>query len=182
VERLWEIKGYNNRRTAVDVWYNGLTKASQSEPQPKSRLGIKAFGRKKSTSGDRAQRLSFSDGSRIRSPHGSVDDSNMGYFDPYWVFNTSLAAEVPMSSLDPEQADKLLHDLPVLQQIWLTTAEAMILDRGIVRRTQDIKRNQQVMMDLIRSDGIEAEDEWWYGRHNPDSIRPPTGAVEDDAD
>lgn len=182
VERLWEIKGYNSRRAAVDVWYNGLTKEAQAESHGKSRLSLKSFGRKKSTAGDRPHRSSFSDGGKTRSPHGSIDASNMGYYDPNWVFNTSLAADVPMSQLDPEQSDKLLHDLPVLQQIWLTTAEAMILDRNIVQRTQDIKRNQQVMLDLIRMDGIEAEDEWWYGRHNPESVRPPTSAIDDDAD
>ncbi|KAJ3492564.1 hypothetical protein NLG97_g5302 [Lecanicillium saksenae] len=187
VERLWEIKGYNSRRAAVDVWYSGLTKEPIAEPQSKARLaGLRGFGRKKSTSGDRPMhRSSFSDSlHRVRSPSESMDASNSGYFDPNWVFHTSLAADVPMAPLDPDNADKILHDLPVLQQIWLTTAEALILERKIVPRAQDIKRNQQVMLDLIRQDGMEEEDEWWYGRHNPDSVRPPpsAGAAEDDAD
>ncbi|XWW93207.1 hypothetical protein V2A60_001137 [Cordyceps javanica] len=187
VERLWEIKGYNSRRAAVDVWCSSLTREPVAEPYTKARLaGLRGFGRKRSTSGDRpVHRSSFSESlHKVRSPSGSIDATNSGYFDPNWVFHTSLAADVPMAPLDPEQADKLLHDLPVLQQIWLTTAEALILERKIVPRTQDIKRNQQVMLDLIRQDGMKEEDEWWYGRHNPESVRPPPagGAAEDDAD
>ncbi|ATY63045.1 Cyclin-like F-box [Cordyceps militaris CM01] len=187
VERLWEIKGYNSRRAAVDVWYGALTKEPITEPQTKARLaGLRGFGRKKSTSGERPMhRSSFSESlHRVRSPSGSMDATNSGYFDPNWVFHTSLSADAPMAPLDSERAHTLLHDLPVLQQIWLTTAEALILERKIVSRTQDIKRNQQVMLDLIRQDGMREEDEWWYGRHNPESVRPPpgAGAAEDDAD
>ncbi|KAJ6445569.1 cyclin-like F-box [Purpureocillium lavendulum] len=185
VERLWEIKGYNSRRTAVDTWYHGLTKDHGTDAPAKSRLGLKGFGRKKSTSGDRpGGRFSFSEGSgKVRSPTGSIDATNSGgYFDPNWVFNTSLAADVPMAQLGKETAQSILGDLPVLQQIWLTTAEATILDRGIVSRTQDIKRNQQVMLDLIREDGLDEEDEWWYGRNIPDSVRPPASATDEDAD
>lgn len=185
VERLWEIKGYNSRRAAVDSWYYGLTKEYVPEAPVKSRLGLKSFSRKKSTSGDRPGiRASISEGlSRVRSPSGSIDATNMdGFFDANWVFNTSLAADVPMSQLNKDNAQSILNDLPVLQQIWLATAEAMIFDRRIVSRTQDIKRNQQVMLDLIREDGIDEEDEWWYGRNIPESVRPPPDATDDDAD
>ena len=156
------------------------------EPPPvKSRLGLKGFGRKKSTSGDRpVHRSSFSEAyGKTRSPTGSIDASCMDTgHDFNWVFHTSLAADVPMSALSYEDAQKLLDDTPVLQQIWLTTAEALILDRRIVSRTQDIKRNQQVMLDLIREDGLDEEDEWWYGRSNPDSVRPSASAIDDDAE
>ena len=192
VERLWEIKGYNNRRNAVDHWYNGLTK-DNFEPTPavvptKSRLGLKAFGRRKTNSDDRpAGRLSISGESiKTRSPSGSIDATNMDYlgFDPNWVFNTSLAADLPMAPLSHDNAQTVLSDLPVLQQIWLTTAEAIIFDRGIVSRPQDIKRNHHVLSHLIREDGMCEEDEWWYGRNNPDSVRPPANATaaDDEAD
>ncbi|KAK5987666.1 hypothetical protein PT974_11798 [Cladobotryum mycophilum] len=180
VERLWEIRGYNNRRTAVDTWFGSLTKEPVTDTPSKGRLGLKGFGRKKSTSGDRPRRTSTSEGRR--SPWGSMDATNANGWDPYNVFNTSLAADAPMAPLEQEQTQSLLGDLPVLQHIWLMTAEAMILDRGIVQRPQDIKRNQQVMLDLIREDGINEEDEWWYGRNIPDSVRPPAGAVYDGAD
>lgn len=189
VERLWEIKGYNNRRSAVDQWHNSLAKDSTdhtTERIPvKSRLGLKGFGRKKSFGGDRPKnRSSLSDGlGRIRSPSVSIDATNMdGGYDLNWIFHTSLAADAPMSPLSHHDAQILLNDLPVLQQIWLTTAEALILDRGIVQRPQDIKRNQQVMLDLIREDGLDEEDEWWYGKNNPDSVRPTVTTLDDDAE
>src|SRR5690606_36356349 len=96
------------------------------------------------------------------------------------VFGTSLAAGMPMTVLPPEHARRLLLDLPTLQQIWLVTAEALILDRKIVQRSQDILRNAQVMLELIREDGLEEEDEWWYSRNAPECLRPPTGPSEED--
>lgn len=189
VERLWEIKGYNNRRSAVDQWHNSLAKDSTDHATGripvKSRLGLKGFSRKKSFGCDRpTNRSSLSDGlGRIRSPSVSIDATNMdGGYDLNWIFHTSLAADAPMSPLSHHDAQILLNDLPVLQQIWLTTAEALILDRGIVQRPQDIKRNQQVMLDLIREDGLDEEDEWWYGKNNPDSVRPTVTTLDDDAE
>ncbi|KAF4428053.1 hypothetical protein CFRS1_v010192 [Colletotrichum fructicola] len=76
---------------------------------------------------------------------------------------------MPMGPLGRDQVRRILEDLPSLQQIWMTTAEALIMERGIVERTQDIKRNAQVMLELIRDDGTEEEDEWWYGRSTPES-------------
>lgn len=182
VERLWETKGYNNRRAAVDTWFNSLTKEPMVEAPAKGRLGLKGFGRKKSTSGDRPpNRSSFSEGGR-RSPWGSVDSTHNGGFIPYSVFNSSLSADAPMAPLDRDQAKTLLGDLPQLQQIWLATAEAMIMDRKIVQRPQDIKRNQQVMLDLIGEDGLDEEDEWYYGRHMSESVKPPAAALGDDGD
>lgn len=182
VERLWEIKGYNSRRSAVDMWYNSLTKDAPAETAAKPRRSLMSFGRKKSTGGEREpQRSSFSESlHRTRSPTGSIDATNM--YDPLWVFNTSLAAGHPMSPLTRDNAQDILGDLPVLQDIWLKTAEAMIMERKIVERTQDIKRNQTVMLDLIREDGMDNDDEWWYGRSNPDSVRPPVIAHDEEAD
>lgn len=190
VERLWEIKGYNSRRVAVDNWYNSLMKDPPAEqPQHKTRRSLMSFGRKKSTSGETREghrehhRSSFSSLHRARSPTGSIDAGSEYAFDSNWIFNTSLSAGVPMGSLSRDQAQTILDDLPVLQQIWMTTAEAMVLDRQIVGRPQDIKRNQAVMLDLIREDGRDERDEWGYGRKLHDSVRPPMNVVpEGDAD
>lgn len=184
VERLWEIKGYNSRRSAVDSWYNSLTKDPPADTPAKSRRSLMSFGRKKSTGGEREpHRSSISESlHRTRSPTGSIDATNMGYDPSQWVFNTSLAAGSPMSPLSRDNAQDILSDLPVLQEIWMKTAEAMIMERKIVERTQDIKRNQQVMLDLIREGGVDEEDEWWYGRSNADSVRPTVVVHDDDAD
>ncbi|XP_044718132.1 f-box domain-containing protein [Hirsutella rhossiliensis] len=184
VERLWEIKGYNSRRTAVDTWYNGLTKEHTAEASTKLRMGLKGFGRKKSAGAERpgARSSNGEGGFRVKNPMESDAAHADGLLDSSWIFSTSLAADRPMGQLPKDHAQSILNDLPVLQQIWLTTAEAMILDRAILQRTQDIKRNQQVMLDLIREDGMDEEDEWWYGRSIHESIRPPPGATDDDAD
>lgn len=185
VERLWEIKGYNSRRAAVDTWYHGLTKEPAAEASTRLRLGLKSFGRKKPACSDgNGVRSSLAEGgSRVKGPPGSMDAALAeDSVDSSWIFSTSLAADRPMGQLGKEHAHSILSDILVLQQIWLTTAEAMILDRGILQRTQDIKRNQQVMLDLIREDGMNEEDEWWYGRNVHESIRPPLGATDDDAD
>ncbi|KAM5356294.1 hypothetical protein ACJ41O_002940 [Fusarium nematophilum] len=180
VERLWEIKGYNSRRGAVDTWYNSLTKEhhpAESAAPSKSKRGLMGFGRKKSTGGDaRSSDIALG---KVRSS-GSID-GNMDV-DANLIFNTSLSAGAPMSPLTSQHAQSIIDDLPVLQQLWLTTAEALILERRVVERPQDIKRNQQVMLDLIREDGVDEEDEWWYGRSIPDSVRPPAGVTDDDAD
>jgi len=186
VERLWEIKGYNSRRLAVDNWYNSLTKDAPSEQPTKTRRSLMSFGRKKSVGSESREnhrehnRSSFSSLHRTRSPSGSMGGgADWGGFDPDWIFHTSLSAGAPMGSLSRDQAQMILNDLPVLQQIWMTTAEAMILDRKIVLRTQDIKRNQQVMLHLIREDALD-DDEWCYGQKLHDSVKPPANPMNDD--
>jgi hypothetical protein len=188
VERLWEIKGYNTRRTAVDNWYTSVANDGATEPPAKVRRSLMSFGRKKSTSGESREghrepnRGSISSLHRTRSRSGSMDCSDFA-FDSNWIFNTSLSAGVPMGSLTREQARDLLDDLPVLQQIWTATAEALILDRQIVGRTNDIKRNQQVMLDLIREEALDERDEWSHGRKLHESVRPPLNTIiDDDAD
>ncbi|KAF0317610.1 F-box domain-containing protein [Colletotrichum asianum] len=182
VERLWEIKGYNSRRGAVDEWYNAVAKDAVESPAPKQRRGIMGLGRKKSS-------LSVRDSTKgspqagfpaRRTSRTSLDDT-VELCDTNLIFNTSLAAGMPMGPLGRDQVRRILEDLPSLQQIWMTTAEALIMERGIVERTQDIKRNAQVMLELIRDDGTEEEDEWWYGRGTPESVRPPLEAIEEDS-
>ncbi|KAH8177529.1 f-box domain-containing protein [Sarocladium implicatum] len=182
VEKLWETKGYNSRRAAVDNWYNSLTNEAPPEPTAKPRRGLMSFARRKSTGHDReGRRVSLGDASqRNRSPSGSIDRDFA--YDPNWVFNTSLAAGVPMSPLSQDSAQKILDDLPVLQQIWTTTAEALILERRIVDCEASIKRNQHLIIDLIREDGVDEEDEWLYGRHAPDSVKASVAAIHDDVD
>jgi hypothetical protein len=200
VERFWEIKGYNSRRAQVDSWYWALTKEPIPESKPKRSL--MTLGRKKSMAAIKHATTAEScatslngvgwadPGMTNRHDGNGNGNGNVNGFKHTnghasghghgLIFNTSLAAGMPMSPLSADSTRYLLPDLPQLQSIWLTTAEAMILDRGIVARSQDILRNAQVMLELIREDGIDAEDEWLYGRDVPDSVRPPLEALEDD--
>ncbi|KAL0939420.1 F-box protein [Colletotrichum truncatum] len=179
VERLWEIKGYNSRRSAVDVWYSSIARDSIEQP-PGKRRGIMGLGRKKSSLSVRdSMKGAPQEGLSVRRASGTFLDPIESY-DGNLIFNTSLAAGMPMGPLGRDHVRRILADLPSLQQLWLATAEALILERGIVERTQDIKRNAQVMLELIRDDGMDEEDEWWYGRSTPESVRPPLEAIEED--
>jgi hypothetical protein len=183
VERIWEVKGYNTRRAAVDSWYNSLTR-DQSEPEPKKRRGMLGLKRKKSSFGlgkppanDSVPPVPLIPNSqRLNDTHGGSGQPNRGL-----VFSTSLSAGMPMGPVSREELKDLIPDLPVLQKIWAETAEAMILDRKIVERASDIKRNAQIFTGLIREEGIEEEDQWWYGTGAPESVRPNLEAIEEDA-
>ncbi|RKU42698.1 hypothetical protein DL546_006043 [Coniochaeta pulveracea] len=171
VERFWEVKGYNTRRTAVDVWYNSIAKDPIETEQRKKR-GIMSLGRKKSSTALSKQM------SNDLQRRGSWDDaSNLAN---NYIFHTSLAAGMPMGPLGRDQVKMLLSDLPVLQQIWLATAETLVLDRKIVQHPAHIKRNAEVMLELIREDGVEEEDEWLYGTSAPESVRANLEAIRED--
>ncbi|GAP82543.1 putative F-box domain-containing protein [Rosellinia necatrix] len=184
VERFWEVKGYNTRRAVVDTWYQSVTNAPVEHP-PKPRRGFMGLSRKKSNfnigEGGRATTDSTtSNRERRGSDNGrrGSDISTTSWRD--FVFGTSLSEGMPMGPLPREHLQMLLPNLPDLHSIWLPTAEALILDRGIVGRPQDIKRNGPALLDLIREDGAAEEDEWLYGRTAPESVRPPLEAIEED--
>jgi hypothetical protein len=68
--------------------------------------------------------------------------------------------------LSAEHARALLKDLPTLEQIWVPTAEALLLARRATERWQDIKRNGQAMNELILNE-FTAADELFYGCAEP---------------
>lgn len=186
VLRLWEVKGYNTRRGAVDAWYNDLQeprevpKSAECISKETKKRGLMGLGRKMSILQVRdASTSQGTDGPELS--NRPMTDGIPEHVPTSLVYNTSLAAGMPMDKLEQEQYKLLLTDLPILQKLWLTTAEAMILDRKIVERSVDIKRNAQVMLDLIKEDGVVDEDVWWYGMVTTKSIRPPPlEAIEED--
>lgn len=198
VEKFWEIKGYSARRGAVDRWYHGVVKDTIDStphiehPGSKSRRGFMGLNRMKSSFNGKENINTHHDlpsGPPLVigfGRHGSEtgrrpsDASGAGRPMDSLVFDTSLSAGMPMGPLLQEHSRLITPDVPVLQQIWLPTAEALILNRKIVERPQDIKRNAQVMLDLIREDGDAGEDEWWYGTGASASVRPPREAIEED--
>jgi hypothetical protein len=68
-----------------------------------------------------------------------------------------------MSPLPRDQLRLILPDLQHLSNIWCHCAEALILERKIVERAQDIKRTHQVLLELIRDDGTDGVDDWDAG-------------------
>lgn len=172
-QRFWETKGYNARRAAVDTWYSLVTR-SPVEPVPKSKVSlITHFGRKKAapiveTTGSEGlghEAMSCNEWFCVKP---SCQAARRRHSTDNLVFHSSLAAGPPMSPLPREHLRLVLPDLQHLSHIWIHTAEALILERKIVERSQDIKRNTQVLLELIRDDGTDGLDEWSSG--NPRTV------------
>jgi len=168
-QRFWEMKGYNSRRAAVDVWY-GLVTRSPVEPAPKSKMALNThLGRKKPAPTVEASTLEYA------APHDAnackewfcvkptCQAARRRHSTDNLVFHSSLAAGPPMAPLSRSQLQLVLPDLQHLSNIWMHTAEALILQRKIVERPQDIKRNTQVLLELIRDDRIDEFDHWTSG-------------------
>ncbi|KAI1810593.1 F-box domain-containing protein [Poronia punctata] len=184
VERFWEIKGYNARRVAVDNWYHSIT-TEPVEHAAKPRRGFLGLSRRMSNLNIGESGRSTTDpSSHSRERRGSENSSrgNEPWTNSWkeYVFSTSLSQGMPMGPLPKDDLRILFPDLPDLHSIWLPTAEMLILERGIVDRPQDIKRNGNALLDLIREDGAAEEDEWLYGKASPESVRPPLEAIEED--
>lgn len=174
-QRFWETKGYNARRTAVDTWYSLVTR-SPVEQVPRSKVSIIShFGRKKAEKAAAAAAAESSITDSIGHEANSCNEwfcvkpscitARRRHSTDNLVFRSSLSAGPPMSPLSREHLRLLMPDLQHLSNIWIHTAEALILERKIVERAQDIKRNSQVLMELIRDDGTDGlgDDEWWEG-------------------
>jgi hypothetical protein len=166
-QRFWETKGYNARRAAVDTWY-GLVTRSPVEPPPKSKMSlITHLGRKKQASAVEAGTLETGHDATSCNEWFCVKPTCQAarrrHSTDNLVFHSSLAAGPPMSPLPRDQLLLVLPDLQHLSNIWMHTAEALILERKIVERSQDIKRNTQVLLELIRDDGTDGLDDWVSG-------------------
>lgn len=174
-QRFWETKGYNARRQAVDQWYGFLQSSRMPivEPNPimtKSKMSkFTHLGRKKASQ-PIIQHLSDNvghDPSRcnewfcfkpncLATRRIKSDDSI--------IWRSSLSAGPPMRPLERDEMKLLVENLPDLHDIWAKTAEATILERGIVDRPEQIKKNSQVLLDLIKEDGRDELEGWVSGR------------------
>ncbi|ESZ91361.1 hypothetical protein SBOR_8254 [Sclerotinia borealis F-4128] len=174
-QRFWETKGYNARRAAVDQWYGFLQTSrlplvESNAVAPKSKMSKFAhLGRKKAPQ-PVAQPPTDNSGhdssgcnewfcvkpNCIAARRNTSDDS--------MVWRTSLAAGPPMRPLGREELRLLVENIPDLHDIWAKTAEATILQRGIVDRPERIKKNSLVLLDLIKEDGRDEMEGWESGR------------------
>ena len=162
------MKGYNSRRAAVDSWYGSITR-EPVEAAPKSRLAILGLGRKKSiptTDLTAMETLSIHDSTSCKEwdcVQPACMDARTNHSHSQIAFHSSLAAGPPMSPLSREQLRPLLVDQQPLTSIWLQTAEAVILERKIVECSLKIKRNTQVLLELIKEDVGVVDEEWAPG-------------------
>ncbi|KAK0716262.1 hypothetical protein B0H67DRAFT_554601 [Lasiosphaeris hirsuta] len=78
--------------------------------------------------------------------------------------STSLASGPPMGPLTPDETSRILDRLPKTKEMILVgTAEKMLLDRGVVPRAQDIKKNAEVLEELALS-GVSCLNVLFYER------------------
>lgn len=187
-QRFWETKGYGARRNAVDAWYGYITR----NPVPletvaviKSKMSLLHLGRRKKeketilaveatkTEGSGHDASSCSEWFCVKP---SCQAARRRHSTDNLVFHSSLASGPPMGPLSQSHLQMLIPDLQHLSNIWKHTAEAMILDRKIVARPQDIKKNAAVFLELIRDHGTNDMDEWSSGNlHTMNSREPQEG-------
>jgi hypothetical protein len=172
-QRFWETKGYNARRAAVDVWYGFITR-SPIEPATKSKMSIIAhFGRKKTVPATEVLNTEGEGGHDATSCNEwfcvkpSCIAARRRHSTDNLVYHSSLSAGPPMSPLPRELLRLVIPDLQHLSNIWVHTANALILERNIVERPQDIKKITQVLLDLIRDDGTDDIDDWLSAGNPP---------------
>lgn len=162
--QFWETKGYNARIDKVDKWYHNIMTGGDPQP-PKRRWGL---SKKKSFMPDTSKSIDAQ--GHILPERRLTAPKHL---------ESSLADGIPMPPLPQEELKRFIQDLPNLRQIWCVTAEALLLEKGIVENAGQIRRNGHVMLELIRSDGWDDEDEWWYGREISESVQPAEGATDD---
>lgn len=171
-KRFWQIKSYNDRRHSVETWYSLLSSTpSHKSSTAMSKISrLSPFHRKRSTAevatmensaGHEAASCkdwfcvnpacveSFS--SRRRQP-GNEDS----------IYYSSLSAGPPMAPIPRDDWLLLLSDALPLPSIWSPTAEAEILERGIVDNINKIKKNNAVLLALIGPIRVE--------EHSPDGL------------
>ena len=168
-QRFWETKGYNSRRAAVDTWYGFVTRSPVESP-PKSKMSIIThLGRKKPNAAVDATTSETTAGHNSTSCNEwfcvkpACKNGRRRHSTDNLVFHSSLSAGPPMSPLPRDQLRLILPDQQHLSNIWCHSAEALILERKIVERAQDIKRTHQVLLELIRDDGTDGLDDWSAG-------------------
>lgn len=184
-QRFWETKGYGARRNAVDQWYGFITGNSISvEPVAviKSKMSLLHLGRRKKEK----EVVLATEASRFEGTGHDATSCNEWFCvkpscqaarrrhsTDNLVFHSSLASGPPMGPLSQSHLQLLLPDLQHLSNIWIHTAEAMILNRKLVARPQDIKKNAAIFLELIRDNGTNDMDEWSAGNLRTINSREP---------
>ncbi|KAH8665149.1 hypothetical protein BGZ60DRAFT_379039 [Tricladium varicosporioides] len=149
VTKFSKVQGYERRRTAVDIWYNSIS----SQP-------IKEYPRQEITDSKCNTNLGTNYGSSQSTKSERVYSKKLKS-NQSLLNNASLAAGPPMAFLPLECMPRLLQGLPVLQQIWVSTAESLLLERGVVERKGDIKKNAQVLRSLVDGSVTNADIRFW---------------------
>ncbi|KAH7309935.1 hypothetical protein BKA65DRAFT_414321, partial [Rhexocercosporidium sp. MPI-PUGE-AT-0058] len=174
VVRFCEIESYDARIASIDDWYKDVSRQRAGfgfqprrwqvqlrRKRPKQTFSI--VGR---TVGSTTS--AFESLQDINAPGDNHDDSSGTRLDQTSADDSNFVSRRPMPSLSAEDAQLLIPDLPHLSQIWLPTATFLLVEeRKVVERPQDIKKNAQILMELIHAEFTTA-DKLFYGRDKSD--------------
>jgi len=139
--QLVAIKDLEQRQTAVRDWYSQILYHEQKS-QGSSRNLLPQGLPLMVSSGEVPAPASLSASS------SGNHDTHPGVILP----TTSLTRGPPMGSLHPSESALLLRILPKsTRDVWLASAEKLLLDKNVVRRAQDFQDPGQVMGMLISS-------------------------------
>jgi hypothetical protein len=151
VQRFWVVKGYNTRRSAVNIWYETVSRAPPTLPT--SKLSFTKRLRPKKLLSDPEKRSHGAGGCGEWYCVNATCRANQRLQSTPGLVKCSLTAGPPMAPLTRDRLLLLLPDLPQLKDIWIYTAEALIIERKLVEKPQDLKRTHQVLLVLIRDGG-----------------------------
>ncbi|PMD30889.1 hypothetical protein L207DRAFT_389977, partial [Hyaloscypha variabilis F] len=156
VIRISEIETYNSRRAAVDDWYSAVFRQPIDYTHEACRCPVSLFQKKSRQLPSNAVANSSLNQTCNGTPSTGTSPK------PSKAFTSSTGepgntvpisgSDQPLPPLSAEQARSLLQSLPALKDIWVPTAEKLLLARQAVDRWQDIKRVAQVMHELILAD------------------------------
>jgi hypothetical protein len=179
VERFSRIEDYEARRMAVDEWYAAVAPEPITSGLKPHLLGT-TFNRMQtkltsfnSSEPHEYKPATISDNVSTLSNSGTWQGGRMASDYTSLIFDTSLASRAPMAPLPAQHVETLLLALPSLDNLWVPTAEALLLKRRVVKRRQDIKKYAEIESELVQEDTTVADrlfnDRSGHKAHQEDS-------------
>jgi hypothetical protein len=180
--RFWKIGGYNARIGAATQWYAALLNDGDDERMSRSTLLRQGFLRliARKQADLASLKTKHSEATIINRNQkateeaestGRTESRNSG------LIPSSLSRGSLMEPSTSTGASQILQSLPRLQELGINTAEALLLERGVIKHQQDIKKNQQVLIELIR-DKVD-DMTWWCNDYNPGFLNITSSAAVD---
>jgi len=162
VLRLSEIEKYDARRRAVDDWYASM---AQKTVNSSSRSHRQDISLSRWHSGE-VSVSTESNSDNTASSHSSifssivVGNNHDGWrrSNSFGSADTGISAGPPVSKMTATQTRLLFSGLPTLEQLWITTAENLLLENEVVARATDIKRKAEVSHELVREEITDADE------------------------
>jgi hypothetical protein len=159
-----KIRLYEDRIKAVNDWFGF---ASDDTPRSDSHtsespLESGQYGRFRAFKGKKKlSRLRYTLTGHQETSKNSINLSTSNQM--IKACSISLTREPPIRPFVKENCPLLLSVLPRMGKLWISTGESQLLERQVIRRTQEIKQNTLMLLELI-SPNITDADLLYYGQ------------------